>query len=156
MQKSMKKTMLTEGQLHGWEGQTGTCTMLTAAPRLVFRKLLMRINSRVWWFGGSRLRVAGISFHMLLPVLVSWAEWRSGAFKLMKKLSREKLLPIRMMNGWRDIKKNRASSWHPVKTQMHILCQTSVFVPRKALGKSLAFLHLQPMKKAGELGLLFT
>lgn len=42
-----------------------------------------------------------------------------------------------MMNGWREIKKSWASAWHPVQTQMYILCQTSVFVPRKALGKRL-------------------
>lgn len=68
-------------------------------------------------------------FHGLNEGQVFLNRWRSSWGR--------NCLTIHMMNGWREIKKSEASAWHPVKTQMYVLCQTSVFVPRKTLEKRL-------------------
>jgi len=81
--------------------------------------------------------MAGICFGALLPVLVSWAEWRSGVLKLIKELLREKLLDC-PYGEW--LKRNQEKPSFVLASSentMYVLCQTSVFVPRKAPGKRL-------------------
>lgn len=106
---------------------------------------------------GLSLQIAGVSFCTLLPVLVSWAERRSGVLKLIKELLREKLLD-HPYDEW--LKRNQerpsfslASSKNTNVCFVPDICVYSKESPRK---ETLAFLHLEVTKKAWELSLLFT
>lgn len=93
----------------------------------------------------------------LLPVLVLWAEGRSGVCKPIKELLREKWLD-HPYDEW--LKRNRekpgfslASSKNANICFVPDICVCSKKSPRK---EALAFLHLEAMKKAWELSLLFS